>query len=604
MWENNNSSDYFWDVYASDKGREHIPHEIPHGKTARIKIRGKFVEIPSETDCSVTYKYLTDKGEKHNVASLHLAINESIPDESKKGVSPGTSKMAHVIAVQKNLKKEDERENRRKTQKQRTQTATISPSVEPRFKYLKCSIAAPCASAKNPNKTETNTVRTSKQGIVALIDSLVGNGYAIPFNWIPSHLGIQKNEVADNAAKSAAADSVTDDVAVRMEDLRNICKNRILKQWQLDWNNSNAKLKQIKPEVGKSIYPTDLNRREQVQKNESIVDESKKGVSPGTSKMAHVIAEMNLAVQKNLKKEDERKNRRKTQKQRTQTPTILPSVEVFKYVKCSIAAPCASAKNPNKTETNTVRTSKQDDTILIAGIIEVLQRQVDRVVEYYSEESGLALNVQKTKFMTIRKARQQPEALWIRREQIEKNLLEFRLSLAQMRIKLPATASISDRFGVSDRATAAIASSVIQNLGMITEEDMSLVIDKSKIRREKQKARKILQEVESVAVFGRLYSKFFRRGIKFKLQRQGTKEKNNLKNKKEVKQVTVDETRKNKTIDNDDGNFNNMEKSGIKDTRERKRDSKTWEKIRERLRLQGKDYYTIKLKKMLETEME
>ncbi|KAF2886282.1 hypothetical protein ILUMI_19891 [Ignelater luminosus] len=57
----------------------------------------------------------------------------------------------------------------------------------------------------------------------------------------------------------------------------------------------------------------------------------------------------------------------------------------------------------------------------------------------------------------------------------------------------------------SDRATAAIASSVIQNLGMITKEDMSLVIDKSKIKREKQKAKKILQEVESVAVVKAIY---------------------------------------------------------------------------------------------------
>ncbi|KAF2893618.1 hypothetical protein ILUMI_12554 [Ignelater luminosus] len=73
-------------------------------------------------------------------------------------------------------------------------------------------------------------------------------------------------------------------------------------------------------------------------------------------------------------------------------------------------------------------------------------------------------------------------------------------SISQVRIKLPATASIIDKFGVSDRATAAIASSVIQDLGMIPKEDMSLVIDKSKIRRENQKARKILQEVESVAV--------------------------------------------------------------------------------------------------------
>lgn len=55
----------------------------------------------------------------------------------------------------------------------------------------------------------------------------------------------------------------------------------------------------------------------------------------------------------------------------------------------------------------------------------------------------------------------------------------------QMRIKLSTTALNSDRFGVSDRATAAIASSVLQDIGMITNGDSSYVIDKCKIRREK-----------------------------------------------------------------------------------------------------------------------
>ena len=62
-------------------------------------------------------------------------------------------------------------------------------------------------------------------------------------------------------------------------------------------------------------------------------------------------------------------------------------------------------------------------------------------------------------------------------------------STSQMRSKLTSTALVSDRFGVSDRATAAIASSVLHDLGMICEKDSSLVIDKSKIRREKQKTR-------------------------------------------------------------------------------------------------------------------
>ena len=56
-----------------------------------------------------------------------------------------------------------------------------------------------------------------------------------------------------------------------------------------------------------------------------------------------------------------------------------------------------------------------------------------------------------------------------------------------MRIKLPAKALISNRCEVSKRATAVIALCVLQDAGMINEEDVSLVIDKSKIRREKHK---------------------------------------------------------------------------------------------------------------------
>lgn len=42
-------------------------------------------------------------------------------------------------------------------------------------------------------------------------------------------------------------------------------------------------------------------------------------------------------------------------------------------------------------------------------------------------------------------------------------------STSQMRIKLPATALISDRYGISERDTVAIASCVLQDAGMINE---------------------------------------------------------------------------------------------------------------------------------------
>lgn len=57
-----------------------------------------------------------------------------------------------------------------------------------------------------------------------------------------------------------------------------------------------------------------------------------------------------------------------------------------------------------------------------------------------------------------------------------------------MKIQLRATALNSDRFEVSDRATAVIASSVPRDVGII-DTDSSYVVDKCKIRRDKSRVR-------------------------------------------------------------------------------------------------------------------
>lgn len=71
-----------------------------------------------------------------------------------------------------------------------------------------------------------------------------------------------------------------------------------------------------------------------------------------------------------------------------------------------------------------------------------------------------------------------------------------------MRVKLKATALNSDRYSVSDRATAAIASSVLQDIGVISESDTVHVIDKCKIRREKKSVRTALQGIQTVELYG------------------------------------------------------------------------------------------------------
>src|SRR6218665_2688906 len=56
--------------------------------------------------------------------------------------------------------------------------------------------------------------------------------------------------------------------------------------------------------------------------------------------------------------------------------------------------------------------------------------------------------------------------------------------------------------GVSNRSAAAIASAVLVDVGIINEQDSCMVIDPSKIRRERQKSRKSLQSNAITTVEG------------------------------------------------------------------------------------------------------
>ncbi|GBN12639.1 hypothetical protein AVEN_132284-1 [Araneus ventricosus] len=55
-------------------------------------------------------------------------------------------------------------------------------------------------------------------------------------------------------------------------------------------------------------------------------------------------------------------------------------------------------------------------------------------------------------------------------------------STSQMRTRLPATATVCDRYYVSDRAATDITPAVLQDFGIISEADTSHVVDKNKMR--------------------------------------------------------------------------------------------------------------------------
>ncbi|XP_050309269.1 uncharacterized protein LOC126745454 [Anthonomus grandis grandis] len=66
-------------------------------------------------------------------------------------------------------------------------------------------------------------------------------------------------------------------------------------------------------------------------------------------------------------------------------------------------------------------------------------------------------------------------------------------------------ANTLDRYAVSDRAGAAIASAVLQDYGIISSEDSQNIIDRHKVRRARQKKRQELQKTSKIGLLRGLY---------------------------------------------------------------------------------------------------
>ena len=73
---------------------------------------------------------------------------------------------------------------------------------------------------------------------------------------------------------------------------------------------------------------------------------------------------------------------------------------------------------------------------------------------------------------------------------------------SQMRLKLPALAMACDRTGISDRSAATIASAILQDVGIISVDTKKNVIDRMKVRREREKKRIDLQKVKNKKLLG------------------------------------------------------------------------------------------------------
>ena len=68
----------------------------------------------------------------------------------------------------------------------------------------------------------------------------------------------------------------------------------------------------------------------------------------------------------------------------------------------------------------------------------------------------------------------------------------------QNRMEWPNLAMMSERYQLSDKASAAVANAALKDSGLITDLDKTYVIDKNKLRREREKYRNIISEDEAI----------------------------------------------------------------------------------------------------------
>ena len=71
-------------------------------------------------------------------------------------------------------------------------------------------------------------------------------GKTVCLCWIPSHIGIEGNELADAAAK-AAAKRPEEPIFISHTDWRSIIRCALLSKWKQQWELCRDKLKEMKP---------------------------------------------------------------------------------------------------------------------------------------------------------------------------------------------------------------------------------------------------------------------------------------------------------------------------------------------------------------------
>jgi ribonuclease HI len=104
--------------------------------------------------------------------------------------------------------------------------------------------------------------------IMELLVVLQKRGVVVELCWIPGHTGIQGNELADEAAKSAVRQRVVRTQEIPVSDVKAYIKKIAYDKWKQEWKNTtvaDVKLKEVVPEIVAAPVDLGLVRRDAVK---------------------------------------------------------------------------------------------------------------------------------------------------------------------------------------------------------------------------------------------------------------------------------------------------------------------------------------------------
>ena len=135
-------------------------------------------------------------------------------------------------------------------------------------RYMQAVIASDSSSALTSIKNSQSETREDLLiEILQLANGLQAAGSKVTFLWVPAHIGVEGNELADEHAKKATGKNNIDmDVKYSKAEVKSIVKAKTITKWQHIWDNgcTGRHLYRIQGKVGKVIHTTRSRQEENV----------------------------------------------------------------------------------------------------------------------------------------------------------------------------------------------------------------------------------------------------------------------------------------------------------------------------------------------------